>query len=260
MRRRPLELGARHAAANPLACLVAGLVGQPDRERRHARCRCASTSTGLASSPTAAWVSVRASTPRRYARTPREWLTTLCRLCAGAAPDLARLPPWTPYLAIASKRDVKTYADRPLADDSISRILDAGRLSGSAKNRQPWQFVVVEDGAAASGSRRPSMHPRRAHGSPCRRGRHDRRRRVRLRARGPEHDARRLERADRVVTERTRRPGRRARGDRPGGRRGDRDRVVVRLPGPTTRTWRAPGRGVEQPRQPKPLEEVVRRV
>ena len=49
------------------------------------------------------------------------------------------------YLAIASKRDVKTYADRPLADDSIARILDAGRLSGSAKNRQPWQFVVVED-------------------------------------------------------------------------------------------------------------------
>jgi nitroreductase len=51
------------------------------------------------------------------------------------------------YLAIASKRDVKTYADRPLADDSIARILDAGRLSGSAKNRQPWQFVVVEDSA-----------------------------------------------------------------------------------------------------------------
>ena len=51
------------------------------------------------------------------------------------------------HLAIASKRDVKTYADRPLADSSIARILDAGRLSGSAKNRQPWQFVVVEDGA-----------------------------------------------------------------------------------------------------------------
>ncbi len=30
----PLELGARHAATNPLACLVAGLVGEPhDRER-----------------------------------------------------------------------------------------------------------------------------------------------------------------------------------------------------------------------------------
>ena len=51
------------------------------------------------------------------------------------------------YLAIASKRDVKTYADRPLAADSIARILDAGRLSGSARNRQPWQFVAVEDGA-----------------------------------------------------------------------------------------------------------------
>jgi nitroreductase len=51
------------------------------------------------------------------------------------------------YLAIASKRDVKTYADRLLAAGAVDRILDAGRLSGSARNRQPWRFVVVEDGA-----------------------------------------------------------------------------------------------------------------
>jgi nitroreductase len=50
-------------------------------------------------------------------------------------------------LAIASKRDVKTYADRPLPAGAVDRILDAGRLSGSARNRQPWQFVVVEDAA-----------------------------------------------------------------------------------------------------------------
>ena len=48
------------------------------------------------------------------------------------------------YLAIVSKRDVKRYAARPLPADSVERILDAGRLTGSAMNRQPWRFVVVE--------------------------------------------------------------------------------------------------------------------
>jgi nitroreductase len=49
------------------------------------------------------------------------------------------------YLAIASKRDERRYAARPLPDDAVRRILDAGRLAGSAKNRQPWEFVVVSD-------------------------------------------------------------------------------------------------------------------
>jgi nitroreductase len=48
------------------------------------------------------------------------------------------------YLAVASKRDWRRYADRPIASDVVDRILDAGRLAGSAVNRQPWTFVVVE--------------------------------------------------------------------------------------------------------------------
>ena len=48
------------------------------------------------------------------------------------------------YLAVASKRDWRSYADRPVSDDVRLRILDAGRLAGSAANRQPWTFVVVE--------------------------------------------------------------------------------------------------------------------
>jgi nitroreductase len=49
------------------------------------------------------------------------------------------------YLAVASKRDWRSYADRPVHEVVQRRILDAGRLSGSASNRQPWRFVVVED-------------------------------------------------------------------------------------------------------------------
>jgi nitroreductase len=47
------------------------------------------------------------------------------------------------YLAVASKRDWRSYADRPVPEDVQRRILDAGRLSGNAQNRQPWTFVVV---------------------------------------------------------------------------------------------------------------------
>jgi nitroreductase len=49
------------------------------------------------------------------------------------------------YLAVASKRDWRSYADRPVPEEVQRRILDAGRLSGSASNRQPWRFVVIED-------------------------------------------------------------------------------------------------------------------
>jgi nitroreductase len=49
------------------------------------------------------------------------------------------------WLAIASRREVREYADRELPEEVVSRILDAGRLAGSAMNRQPWRFLLVED-------------------------------------------------------------------------------------------------------------------
>ena len=47
-------------------------------------------------------------------------------------------------LAIASRREVREYAPDPLPADVVARILDAGRLAGSAQNRQPWTFLVPE--------------------------------------------------------------------------------------------------------------------
>ena len=52
------------------------------------------------------------------------------------------------YLAVASKRDWRSYAERPVPEDVQRRILDAGRVSGSAVNRQPWTFVLVESDEA----------------------------------------------------------------------------------------------------------------
>jgi nitroreductase len=54
------------------------------------------------------------------------------------------------FLAIASRREVREYDGRPIPDEVVRRILDAGRLSGSGGNQQPWRFVVVSGQAQAA--------------------------------------------------------------------------------------------------------------
>lgn len=49
------------------------------------------------------------------------------------------------YLALASLRAVRRYEPRPVPDEITRRILEAGRVTGSARNRQPWRFVVLDD-------------------------------------------------------------------------------------------------------------------
>ena len=51
------------------------------------------------------------------------------------------------FLAVASKREVREYEPRPLDGAAERRILDAGRVAGSSKNRQARRFVVVRDEA-----------------------------------------------------------------------------------------------------------------
>src|SRR4051794_24611097 len=45
-------------------------------------------------------------------------------------------------LAIASRRDERRTLPEPLPPEMTRQVLDAGRLSGSSRNGQPWTFVV----------------------------------------------------------------------------------------------------------------------
>lgn len=47
--------------------------------------------------------------------------------------------------AVHAKRAVREFADRPLDQDDLDHILDAGRRAHSAKNLQRWAFIVVRD-------------------------------------------------------------------------------------------------------------------
>src|SRR5512134_489480 len=49
--------------------------------------------------------------------------------------------------AIRLKRAVRKFQDKPLPDDVIREILNAGRRSQSSKNEQGWQFIVIRDKA-----------------------------------------------------------------------------------------------------------------
>ena len=47
--------------------------------------------------------------------------------------------------AIRARRNVRQYADQPIARENLERILEAGRRAPSSRNWQPWNFVVVTD-------------------------------------------------------------------------------------------------------------------
>lgn len=47
--------------------------------------------------------------------------------------------------AIRSRRNVRRFDSSSIDRADLERVLEAGRRSPSAKNRQPWDFVVVTD-------------------------------------------------------------------------------------------------------------------
>src|SRR5262252_310002 len=49
------------------------------------------------------------------------------------------------FEAIRTLLAVRRYLDRPVPEIVVRKIVEAGRLTGSAMNLQPWHFVVVQD-------------------------------------------------------------------------------------------------------------------
>ncbi len=49
------------------------------------------------------------------------------------------------FEAIRTLLAVRSYKDAPVPDAALRRIVEAGRLTASGMNAQPWHFVVVQD-------------------------------------------------------------------------------------------------------------------
>lgn len=67
----------------------------------------------------------------------------------GLDPEMPALPAEIPPAAILTflreLRNIRHYQDTPVPDDVLHEILEVARWSGSAKNAQPWSFVVIRD-------------------------------------------------------------------------------------------------------------------
>ncbi len=51
------------------------------------------------------------------------------------------------FEAVRTILAVRSYKDQQVPEEVVRRILEAGRLTASASNKQPWHFIVVEDRA-----------------------------------------------------------------------------------------------------------------
>jgi nitroreductase len=49
------------------------------------------------------------------------------------------------FEAVRTVLAVRAFQDKPVPPEAVQRIIESGRLTGSSKNGQPWQFIVVED-------------------------------------------------------------------------------------------------------------------
>lgn len=49
------------------------------------------------------------------------------------------------YTCIRTRREIRDYLDKPIPNETVQRILEAGRLAPSSKNSQPWHFIVIKD-------------------------------------------------------------------------------------------------------------------
>jgi len=50
--------------------------------------------------------------------------------------------------ALRTRRSCRRFARRDVPRDLLQQVVDAGRLAATARNEQPWEFVVVTDEAA----------------------------------------------------------------------------------------------------------------
>ena len=55
------------------------------------------------------------------------------------------MAPLSVWDAVSSRRVVRRFAERPLEEEHLERILRAGRRANSSKNKQRWAFIVCRD-------------------------------------------------------------------------------------------------------------------
>ena len=59
--------------------------------------------------------------------------------------------------AIHTRRSIREYQDKPIPEDLVTELLKAAMAAPSARNQQPWEFIVITD--AELREKIPSVSP-----------------------------------------------------------------------------------------------------
>jgi nitroreductase len=59
---------------------------------------------------------------------------------------------------IVARRSVRDYASRPIEEEKLARVLEAGRLAPSARNQQDWRILVTTGALKANLAAAASPH------------------------------------------------------------------------------------------------------
>jgi nitroreductase len=51
------------------------------------------------------------------------------------------------FECIRTRRTTRTFVPQEIPETTMHKILEAGRLTPSARNRQPWHFIAIRDQA-----------------------------------------------------------------------------------------------------------------
>jgi nitroreductase len=59
--------------------------------------------------------------------------------------------------AIHTRRSIREYLDKPIPEELVTKLLAAAMAAPSARNQQPWEFVVITDKSLLG--KTPSINP-----------------------------------------------------------------------------------------------------
>ena len=71
-----------------------------------------------------------------------------------------------PLRTLASLRATRRFAPRPVDPADLERIMEVARWTGSARNRQPWRLIAVDDPTRLAELSRLGAYAQHLHGCP----------------------------------------------------------------------------------------------
>ena len=58
---------------------------------------------------------------------------------------------------LLTRRSIREYTDEPVSEELVEKLLQAAMMAPSARNQQPWHFVVIDDRQLLE--KVPEFHP-----------------------------------------------------------------------------------------------------